>query len=216
MNYAHVAFTAASSASWRVLDPRPLTAFCRPPDRQANPGNPEVTDVLAAAIAKQQGRAKVLARKGQQEETAAAFRREEEAVISRLQVELQALRATDPGMSLLDAVEYTTPDPDRRIALYGCCSNEDRSVNGRNQDDPRLFKVASLVASDTAFLKRRALAEGFQISMKRWPWLEEGSGRVWLRSASRHLSGARLRGQTLFGPPANTGSDSLARSTGRS
>jgi hypothetical protein len=59
----------------------------------------------------------LVAHKREQEETAAARRQEEETLISALQVELQWLRATDSGMSLLDAAEYTTPDPDRRIAL---------------------------------------------------------------------------------------------------
>jgi hypothetical protein len=38
-------------------------------------------------------------------------------VVSELPVELQAMRASDPGMSRLAAVEYITLDPDRRIAL---------------------------------------------------------------------------------------------------
>jgi hypothetical protein len=67
-------------------------------------------------------------------------------------------------MSLLDAVEYITPDPDRRIALYGFCSPQDQSVrsSGMGQDDPRLLKIASLVAHDLALLERRARAEGYQ------------------------------------------------------
>ena len=69
------------------------------------PGKPEVADALAAAIAKQEGRERVAARKRKQEETAAARRQEEEALISALGVELRALRATDPGMTLLTAVE---------------------------------------------------------------------------------------------------------------
>jgi hypothetical protein len=54
------------------------------------PGKPEVADALVAAIGKQQGRARALASKHEQEEEQAARREEEEAVISALQVELQA------------------------------------------------------------------------------------------------------------------------------
>jgi hypothetical protein len=128
------------------------------------PGKPGVGDALAAAIGRQQGRERVLARKRKQDEEEAARRKEEEAVIFVLQVELQALRATDLGMSLLDAVEYTTPDPDRRIALYGLCSSEDRSIqsSGTGQDEPRLLKIVSLIAQDLALLERRAMAEGFR------------------------------------------------------
>jgi hypothetical protein len=89
--------------------------------------------------------------------------KEEEAVVLVLQVGLQALRATDPGMSLLDALEYTTCDPDRRIALYGRCSGEDLSADGRVQGDPRVLKIASSSALDLALLERRAKAEGFQV-----------------------------------------------------
>jgi hypothetical protein len=60
------------------------------------PGNPAVAGALAAAIAKQHGRVRVAARKRKQEETEAAHRHEEEAVVSGLQVELRVLRSTDP------------------------------------------------------------------------------------------------------------------------
>jgi hypothetical protein len=80
------------------------------------PGEPEAADALAVAIAKQHGRERVAARKRKQEETDAAHRHEEEAVLSGLEVELRALQASDPGMSLLTAVEYITPDPPHRIA----------------------------------------------------------------------------------------------------
>jgi hypothetical protein len=124
-----------------------------------------IADALAAAIANQQGRERVAARKREQEETAAVRRQEEDAVISALQVELQALRTTDPGMTLLTAVEFVTPDPSRRVALYGLCSPEDRSnqFSGMGQDDPRLLKIASMVSNDLAFLERRAKAEGFRV-----------------------------------------------------
>ena len=129
------------------------------------PGKPAVADALAAAIAKQEERERVAARKRKQEETEAARRQEEEAVISMLEVELQALRGTDPGMTLLTAVEFITSDPARRIALYRLCSPEDRSIrsSGMGQDDPGLLKIASSVAKDLALLERRAKAEGFQV-----------------------------------------------------
>jgi hypothetical protein len=127
--------------------------------------NPVIADALAAAVANQQGRERVAARKRKQDDEEAARRQEEEAVVAGLRHELQALRGAEPGMTLLTAVEFVTPDPDRRVALYGLCSPEDRSMqsSGMGQDDPRLLKIASLVASDTAFLKRRAMAEGFQV-----------------------------------------------------
>jgi hypothetical protein len=125
--------------------------------------NPAVAHALATAIVKQQGRERSVARKRRQDEEEAARRQEEEAVMTGLQVELQVLRGTDPGMSLLDAVEYTTPDPERRIALYGRCSAEDRSVNGMGQEDPRLLKIAASSAMDLAFLERRARGDGFQV-----------------------------------------------------
>ncbi len=84
-------------------------------------------------------------------------------MISVLQVELRALRAADPGMSLLTAVEFTTSDPARRIALYRLCSPEDRSIICVGQDDPGLLKIASSVTKDLALLERRAKAEGFQV-----------------------------------------------------
>jgi hypothetical protein len=129
------------------------------------PSKPAVADALAAAIAKQEARERVVASKRNQEETEAACRREEEALVSGLRVELWALRATDPGMSLLDAVEYTTCDPDRRIALYRRCSSEDRSIrsSGMGQDDPRLLTIASSVAKVLALLERRAKAGRFQV-----------------------------------------------------
>jgi hypothetical protein len=128
-----------------------------------SPGETAVADALAAAIANQQRRELVLPRKRKQEETAATCPQEEEAVISGIEVDIRVLRVTDPGMSLLDAVEYVTSDPDRRIALFRRCSAEDQSVNGMAQDDPRLLKIASLVAKDLALLERRARAEGCQV-----------------------------------------------------
>jgi hypothetical protein len=82
------------------------------------PGNPAVADALAEAVDRREARERVVARKHQLEETEAGRRREEEAIISGLQVELRALRVTDLAMSLLTAVEYITPDPAHRIALY--------------------------------------------------------------------------------------------------
>jgi hypothetical protein len=112
------------------------------------PGNPAVADALAAAIASRQARERVAARMREQEETKAARRQKEEALVSLLEVELQALCATDPGMSLLTAVEFITPDPGHRIALFiRCCAEHDRAG----------------AAEDLAFLERHARAEGFQV-----------------------------------------------------
>jgi hypothetical protein len=111
------------------------------------PGKPEVAD-LAAAIVEQEERELAVARKLERQETEATHRREEEAVLSRLLVELQALRANDSGMSLLAAVEFTTPDPARRVALYRRCSPEDWNIGA---------------AKDLSLLERRAKAEGFQV-----------------------------------------------------
>jgi hypothetical protein len=128
------------------------------------PGQPAVADALAAAVAKQEARERAAARRREQEKAEAARRQEEEAVISVLGVELRTLRATDPAMSLLTAVENITPDPAHRITLYRRCSAEDRSIrsSGMGQDDPRLLTIASSVAKDLALLDRRAKAEGFQ------------------------------------------------------
>jgi hypothetical protein len=128
-------------------------------------GNPVVADALAAAIARHHGRERVAARKRKQEEEEedAAHRREEEAIVSGLQIELRAFQGTDPSMSLLTAVEFITHDPAHRVALYGRCCAEDRSVNGMGQYDPRLLKIAASSAMDLALLERRAQAEGFQV-----------------------------------------------------
>jgi hypothetical protein len=130
-----------------------------------DPGKPEVADALAAAIGKQEERERVADRNRKQEQAEATRRQEEEAVISGLQVELQALCCADPGMSLLTAVEYVTPDPGHRIALYRRCSPEDRGTRSGDMghDNPGLLKIASLVAKDLALLERRARAEGFQV-----------------------------------------------------
>ena len=125
-----------------------------------DPATSAVANALAAGIAKQNVRDRVAAHKRKQEETEAASRQQEEAMMSELELELQALRATDPGMSLLDAVEYTTSDPELRLVLYTRCSAEDRRLNGMAHDDPQL-KTVSSAAVDLAFLKRRAMAEGF-------------------------------------------------------
>ena len=57
-------------------------------------GDTAVADALAAAIRRQQGRERLVARKCKRDEEEAA-RRQEEAVISRLWVELRELRDTD-------------------------------------------------------------------------------------------------------------------------
>ena len=128
-----------------------------------DPEKPAIADSLAAAIAKQQARERVAARNRKRQELETACRHEEAAVVSGLEVELRTLLATDPGMSLLDAVEYATPDPDRRIALYGRCSADEPNFNGMGQDDPCLLKIAASVAKDLALLEHRANAEGFQV-----------------------------------------------------
>jgi hypothetical protein len=131
------------------------------------PGEPEVADALAAAIAKQGRRERLAARKREQEETEAARRLEEDALVSLLEVELRALCATDTGMSLLTAVEFITHDPAHRIALYRRCGAEDKSISGMRQDDARFPKIASSVANDLALLERRAQAEGFHVQEER-------------------------------------------------
>ena len=106
------------------------------------PGNPAVADALSAAIGRQQGRERVLARRREQDLAEAARRQEEVAVISALGVELQALRGTDPGMTLLNAAEFITPDPGRRITLYRYCRDDDRNIgpSGMGQDGPHSFE----------------------------------------------------------------------------
>jgi hypothetical protein len=85
-------------------------------------------------------------------------------VISVLWVELQALRGTDPGMTLLTAVEFVTADPAHRIALYRRCAKDgDVQARDLSQGDPRLLKIVSPSTLDLAFLERRAKAEGFQV-----------------------------------------------------
>jgi hypothetical protein len=103
-----------------------------------------------------------VARKCKRDEEEVTRRQEEEAVVSALEVELRALLVIDRGMSLLDAMEYTTSDPAHRISLYRRCA-EDRIVHDMGQDDHRLFGIASSVALDLALLERRAAAKGFQI-----------------------------------------------------
>jgi hypothetical protein len=130
-----------------------------------DPEKPAIADALAAAVANKQGRERVAARKRKQDEEEAARRLEEEAVLSGLRHELQALRAADPGMTLLDAVEFVTSDPGQRIALYRLSSPEDRDIrfNGVGQDDSQDLKIASMVSDDLAPLERRAKPEGFRV-----------------------------------------------------
>jgi hypothetical protein len=84
-------------------------------------------------------------------------------MISGLEVDLRALRATDPGMGLLNAVEYITSDLAARIILYRRCNAENRSIrsSGMGQDDPGLAPIARSAAKDLALLERRARSEGF-------------------------------------------------------
>jgi hypothetical protein len=70
------------------------------------PGESAVADALSAAVDRREAR-----ERGPQAETGrdgGEQRREKEVVITRLQPELIAPRDTDPGMSLLPAVEYIT------------------------------------------------------------------------------------------------------------
>jgi hypothetical protein len=130
-----------------------------------DPEKPAIADALAAAVTKEQARERVAARKRKRQELEAERRQQEEAVISALWVEVQALRVADPGMSLLTAVEFATSDADQRIGLYRqCCAEDgDTKASGLDQDVPHLLKTASSVANDIAFLERRAKAQGFQI-----------------------------------------------------
>jgi hypothetical protein len=123
-----------------------------------------VANALGAAIAKQNARDRIAAYKRKQDETKAAGRQEEEALISALEGELRALRAADPGMSLLTAVEYVTSDPGARIVLYRRCNAENRSIecSGTGQDNWGLSTIARSVAKELALLERRARSEGFQ------------------------------------------------------
>jgi hypothetical protein len=125
--------------------------------------NPAIANALVAAIGRQQGRKRSVERKRRQDEEEAACRQEEEAVLSALGGELRELRDTDPGMSLLNAVEFITPDLGRRIVLYRYCGGDDHSFepNGTGQDG--LLRTSSLVDKDLALLERRAKAEGFRI-----------------------------------------------------
>jgi hypothetical protein len=123
---------------------------------------PAVADALAAAVANQQGRERVAARKREQEEAETPRRHEEEALISGLRVELRALRGTDPGMSLLTAVEYITSDPPHRIALYRCCHAEDRSIGPSGVGQDGFLKTSSLVDKDLALLERAPRLRAFR------------------------------------------------------
>jgi hypothetical protein len=124
------------------------------------PGKPAVADALVAALAKQDARERVASRKRRREEMKAASLLAEEVLISGLQIELRALRATDPGMSLLTAVEYITSDAGCQGVLYRRCSLEERGIGSScmGQDDPRLS-----ASRDLALLDRRARAEGYQV-----------------------------------------------------
>jgi hypothetical protein len=130
-----------------------------------DPGASAITNALETAIAKQNARDRVAASKRKQEETEASARKKEEAMISGLEIELRALRAADPAMSLFTAVEYVTSDPVARIMIYRRCITKNRSVgpSGMGQDDLGLSTIPSSVAKDLALLERRARFEGFQI-----------------------------------------------------
>jgi hypothetical protein len=123
-----------------------------------DPKKAAIADTLAAAVAKQEGREQVMPGRHKQAEMKAAHAREQEAVVSSLHTELVALRATDPGISMLEAVEYITAHPSHRLILYRLCGTDDRGTtpSGQHQDS---FSAAS----DLALLERRATAEGFEV-----------------------------------------------------
>jgi hypothetical protein len=77
-----------------------IRSAAQDPEKQA------IADALAAAVAKQEGREQVMAGRHKEAELEAAHAREQESVVSSLRAELVALRATDPGISMLEAVEY--------------------------------------------------------------------------------------------------------------
>ena len=123
-------------------------------------GEPAVADVLAAALANQDARERVASRKRRQEEMKAKMRLEEEFALSGLQVELRTLRASDPGMSLLTAVEYITSDAGHQVVLYRRCSLEDWDIGSSSVGYGNAYLSA---CRDLALLDRRARAEGHQV-----------------------------------------------------
>jgi hypothetical protein len=70
------------------------------------------------------------------------------------EAELTALIASAPDMSLLDGVEFITPDPGDRLELY-------RSF--RNSENDAGADHGFTVAGDLALLHRRAVADGFDV-----------------------------------------------------
>jgi hypothetical protein len=84
----------------------------------ACPDNPAGADAFKQAIARQRASELSAARRIQKEEAEAAKHRRCEAEMDGLKADLAALVDQDPGMSLLDAVEFITPDPGDRLALY--------------------------------------------------------------------------------------------------
>jgi hypothetical protein len=117
-----------------------------------------VADTLTKAIAKEEDRRYVAARKREQAEMDAAHRQEEEAELLGLEIELRMLRTYDPGMSLLNAVEFISPDPAHRIALCRRSIADGRStLSGHmDQDDPDGLTVDSAVAKDLGLLRPRS------------------------------------------------------------
>jgi hypothetical protein len=140
--------------------------------------NPVIANALTAVIAKQQYRVRAEDRKHRRDEMEAAQRGEQESVITGLQAELVALRSSDPGISLLDGVEYITAHPGHRLLLY-----RRASADGSNTSPDGTGRSGSGVANDLALLERRAMAEGFQI----------------MQQGLDHLGTQRLR--TDFGRP---------------
>jgi hypothetical protein len=141
--------------------------------------NPAIANALAAAIAKQQDRVRAEDRRRTHEEMETAHRCEEEMTIAGLQAELVALRSSDPGINLLDGVEYITAHPGHRLLLY-----RRGSADGSNTSPDGTGRSGSGVANDLALLERRAMAQGFQIMQQGLDHLGHTTVEDGIRSSS--------------------------------
>jgi hypothetical protein len=76
------------------------------------PGNPAVADALAAAVDRRKAQ-RVVARKRKEAETEAAYRQEEDALVSLLEVELRALMRDRPryGPTHRGGIHHTRSHP---------------------------------------------------------------------------------------------------------
>jgi hypothetical protein len=86
--------------------------------------------------------------KRERAEMDATCRQEEEAELLGLEVKLRLLRADEPGVTLLTAVEFVTPDPAHRVSLYRRCVADDPSTTSRgiDQGDSRVWVIGSAIA----------------------------------------------------------------------